>query len=157
VKNSETFIVRIHKADIERLPESITEPIDRFADLIRDAVHATLEAEGKPPRCEISIIFVSNNKIRELNNKYREVDLPTDVMCFPYSTRAPFKCDMFISVEASYIQSKQFGHSHQKEIIFLVIHGILHLLGWPDNKDSLKKRMLERQVQIMKLIKDLPK
>jgi probable rRNA maturation factor len=153
MKNKKNFTVHIYKADIERLPEHITGLIEKSKEFIRKAVYVTLQAEKKPPRCDISIILTSDDKIKKLNYEYRKVNLPTDVLCFPYSSRPPFKCDMFISIESSYRQSRQYKHSHQKEITFLTIHGILHLLGWRDNKDTLKKRMLKRQTEILQLIK----
>ena len=146
------FTVRIHKLDLENVPGNITGPVDKSAEFVRNAVRATLDAERKPPACDMSVIFTSDKYIAKLNQRYLEKNQPTDILCFPYSGKPPFKCDMFISIESSYRQSGEYKHTHQEEITFLVIHGILHLLGWRDDKDEPRKRMLKRQEEILKLI-----
>ena len=145
--------VRVYHDGTENLGENILRAAgDGAREYVREAVSAALKAEGKPQECEISVIFTSDRNIRELNQRYREVDRVTDILCFPYSAKPPFKCEIFISLEVSSRNAAEFRHSHGQEITFLVIHGILHLLGWRDNTDALRSRMLGRQSEIMRLL-----
>lgn len=147
------FSVHVHKLETEKLPAHITAPVNGSLDFIRDTVYAALKAENKALKCDISVILTSDKHIKELNLRYLERDAVTDILCFPYSAKPPFKCDMFISLETSFRHSREYGQSHRDEIIFLVIHGILHLLGWRDNKDALRQRMLRRQREILDTLK----
>ncbi|GAH12366.1 unnamed protein product, partial [marine sediment metagenome] len=89
-----------------------------------------------PSGCNLGIIFTSDRKIQQFNYQYRKVNRPTDVLCFPYSTKKIIKADIFISVETARHQAKQYRKSFEQEILFLLIHGILHLLGWRDDTDK---------------------
>ena len=151
-RSHDLFRVRVYRDGTENLRENILKAAGGATEYVREAVSAALKAEKKPQECEINVIFTSDRNIRELNRRYREVDRVTDILCFPYSAKPPFRCDIFISLEASFRQAGEFRHSHRHEITFLVIHGILHLVGWRDNTDALRGRMLRRQSEIMRFL-----
>ncbi|GIW22396.1 MAG: endoribonuclease YbeY [Candidatus Sericytochromatia bacterium] len=102
---------------------------------------------------EISITFVNNKKIKELNNNYRNIDKETDVLSFPFENNfnLPINIlgDIIISTEKAISQSKDYNHSIEREIYFLIVHGILHLLGY-DHKDvNEEEEMFSLQKEIL--------
>jgi len=129
---------------------------DNIQEIIIKAAEKTLEAQGVPKDdVEISVVVTDNDGIQELNKKYRGLDCPTDVLAFPMyeSTlqvidaikefREVLLGDVIISLEKAQEQAEEYGHSLEREIGFLVIHGVLHLLGF-DHKDE-KQRKIMRQ------------
>lgn len=108
--------------------------------LVRRCCNAVLTLEKFDGAAEVSVKFVDNHQIRELNNTYRDKDSETDVLSFPlgengvydvnHDTGAKLLGDIVISVEKAYEQAEQFGHSLQREIAFLTVHSMLHLLGY---------------------------
>ena len=131
--------------------------------LIRRAVAATLEYEGVENDCEVSITFCDNEKIRELNKKFRNIDKATDVLSFPlFDEEGPdnlvpeIECmlgDIVISLERAKAQAEEFGHSYEREAAFLAVHSVLHLLGYDHEtgeEDELDMR--KRQSDVMEKI-----
>jgi probable rRNA maturation factor len=92
-------------------------------------------------RSELSVALVNNKEIRKLNAKYRQKDYPTDVLSFPAANGLPINVcllgDVVISVEKAEEQAKERGRTLSEETITLLIHGVLHLLGY-DHERSLK-------------------
>lgn len=88
--------------------------------------------------CELSCIFVDNEEIHRINQQYRKIDRPTDVISFAYEDAQTFEIegmprelgDIFISIEKAKEQAESYGHSFEREICFLFTHGLLHLLGY---------------------------
>ncbi|MCL2356949.1 MAG: rRNA maturation RNase YbeY [Defluviitaleaceae bacterium] len=83
---------------------------------------------------EVSVSLVSDDEMRELNKKYRDKDAPTDVLSFPLSEEPPRRIflsfgDIVISTETAARQAEEYGHSFERELSFLTVHGVLHLLG----------------------------
>ena len=117
-----------------------------------------------PGKYELGIIFVSNNYIKRLNRKYRNVNRATDVIAFPMEEHNKFtpsihfsSCvlgDVFISTERARVQAKYFGHSIEKEIAILTIHGILHLLRYDHEKREDGRVMKQKEEEILNQIKD---
>lgn len=113
-----------------------------------------LEMQGVP-KCAASVFFTGDKKISELNKAYRNIDKPTDVLSFPtregmhMPSADNFLGDIVISLETAAWQADEIGQSLLKELDFLVIHGILHLLGFDhvDRDDEIT--MLERQREIL--------
>lgn len=102
----------------------------KLKELIRLAVESELElSEGK----EISLTFMDNQEIKDLNAKYREKNEPTDVLAFPLDEK--ILGEVIVSVEQAQKQAEDYGHSFLRELAFLVVHGALHLLGY-DHKDE---------------------
>ena len=110
--------------------------------LIRHTILETLDYEGMENDAEVSVTFVDDEGIRELNNKFRGMDKPTDVLSFPLldyegESEEPFfdeLChnlgDIVISLERAMAQANEFGHSFEREVAFLTAHSMLHLLGY---------------------------
>ena len=110
--------------------------------LIRRTILETLDYEGMENDAEVSVTFVDDEGIRELNNRFRKLDKPTDVLSFPLldyegESEEPFfdeLCnnlgDIVISLERAMAQANEFGHSFEREVAFLTAHSMLHLLGY---------------------------
>ena len=110
--------------------------------LIRRTILETLDYEGMENDAEVSVTFVDDQGIRELNNRFRGMDKPTDVLSFPLldyegESEEPFfdeLChnlgDIVISLERAMVQANEFGHSFEREVAFLTAHSMLHLLGY---------------------------
>ena len=94
---------------------------------------------------EISIVLVSGTKIRELNRKYRKINRVTDVLAFDYG-------EIFICLPQAERQAKQLGHSLKKELAILLIHGILHLAGYDDEKKLDYNKMVRKQEELWQKI-----
>ncbi len=95
---------------------------------------------------EVNIVFVNNRFIRELNRKYRQVDLPTDVLCFDLSEPSSKEStgEIYISLERAAEQAQQYGVSLQNEVARLVVHGLLHLVGYDDQSDADREVMRQK-------------
>mgnify|MGYP001091333192 CR=1 FL=1 len=108
--------------------------------LIRRACNAVLEFEHFEAPAEISVTFVDNAAIAELNNQYRNKPMPTDVLSFPLGVDGKYDVDenngckmlgdIVISMERAQEQATLYGHPLQREVAFLTVHSMLHLLGY---------------------------
>ena len=110
--------------------------------LIKKAVSEALKQEGFAYPAEVSVSFVDNESIHKLNLEYREKDKPTDVLSFPMWEKEELSDgsaldghavtlgDIIISAEKAKFQAEEYGHSLEREICFLSVHSILHLLGY---------------------------
>ena len=130
--------------------------------LIRHTIIETLDYEGMENDAEVSVTFVDDEGIRELNKKFRGMDKPTDVLSFPLldyegESEEPFfdeLChnlgDIVISLERAMAQANEFGHSFEREVAFLTAHSMLHLLGYDHElSDEDDADMRKRQNDIM--------
>ena len=128
-------------------------PYDEFyGDTVRRAVEGTLEYEGVSYSCEVSVTFVDNERIRELNSEYRNIDRETDVLSFPTGDTGEGVTlgDVVISLEKAKAQAEEYGHSLEREIAFLTVHSVLHLLGYDhETGEEDEKEMFRRQDEIM--------
>lgn len=133
--------------------------------LLREAIETTLDFEDFNAVCEVSVTFTDNEGIRELNKKFREMDKPTDVLSFPLldfdgdCEEPPIDelisnlGDIVISLEKAKEQADEFGHSFKREVAFLTVHSMLHLLGYDHEKgEEEDKDMRARQSEIMKVM-----
>jgi len=99
---------------------------------------------------------VNDKRIAELNRLFRKVSGPTDVLAFSMREGAGFEGspallgDVVISAERALCQAREEGHSLQQELCFLLVHGLLHLLGWEDRTEAKRKRMLKAQEEILR-------
>ena len=109
--------------------------------ILKKAICAALDFEEIDFLCEISVTFVDNEKIHKLNLQYRQKDAPTDVLSFPLfedgeinveidEDEAVALGDIVISLEKAQQQSNEYGHSFERELCFLAVHSVLHLLGY---------------------------
>lgn len=103
-----------------------------------------------------NIIFVSNDKIQELNKTYRNVDRVTDVISFALEdgedvSKNPVRVlgDIYIAIDVAYKQASEYGHSRIREVCFLATHGILHLLGYDHMNEDDEKIMFDKQREIL--------
>lgn len=113
-----------------------------------------LEKLNQDKNTEISITFTNNEEVHHLNKEYRNIDRPTDVLSFPFdnSFNLPVKMlgDIIISLEKAESQSEEYGHSFKREISFLIVHGILHLLGYDHHTPEEEKEMFGLQKELLK-------
>ena len=129
--------------------------------LVRRAVLASLEYEGYEAQTELSVTFTDNEGIRAINAEYRGIDKPTDVLSFPLIDFegvdfpvADDPCsslgDIVISLERAQEQAEEFGHSFEREVAFLTVHSMLHLLGYDHiNSEEEDAEMRRRQREIL--------
>lgn len=111
----------------------------------------------KIKNANFSIVFVSNEKIQELNKNYRNIDRITDVLSFAFEdnedivyNNTRFLGEIFICISRMKEQAKEYGHSETRELAFLVVHGLLHLLGYDHTKgEKEEKEMFELQEVIL--------
>ncbi len=128
--------------------------------LIRRTCNAVLLMEQIEGSAEISVTFVDNPQIKQLNRQYRNKDSETDVLSFPMAERGEFEInqstgtkilgDIVISVEKAQEQSRRFGHTLEREIAYLTAHSMLHLLGYDHELGGMEKvRMREKEEKVM--------
>ena len=109
--------------------------------------------ELRQPDCEISIMLVNDAKIRRLNKEYRNRDQATDVLAFPQDADAkndnggPLLGDVVVSVETSRRQAKEHRLSAEEELVLLIIHGTLHLLGYDHERSGKDKREMQNKTR----------
>ena len=141
--------------------------------LMEESARLCLEKEGIPEEnCEFSVSFVDRGEIKELNSTYRDVDKVTDVLSFPFNefsapgnfddieenidafnpeTGELLLGDIILSTEHILEQAKEYGHSKTRELAFLVVHSMLHLMGYDHMEDDERMVMEDRQRKILEL------
>jgi len=128
--------------------------------LIRRCCHAVLELENFDGSAEVSVRFVDNSQIRELNKQYRNIDKETDVLSFPLGengeydinldTGAKLLGDIVISAPKAFEQAELYNHPLQREIGFLTVHSMLHLLGYDHENGGLEEvHMREKEETVL--------
>ena len=154
---------------------SFVDAKDRLSiPLIKRAILATLRLQGVTLPCEISVLVTDERTIRELNREFRGVDASTDVLSFPMQELTPMQSltlsgweignagkqdpetglmplgEIVISARQVSAQASEYGHSRQRETAYLVIHSVLHLLGYDhEDEGDDKKRMRESEKAVM--------
>lgn len=143
----------------DKLP--ITYKIKR---LVRLSVEAALAYEGYRNSCEVSVSFTDDEGIRRLNRNFRKIDSATDVLSFPLfdfdggeepavDELENMLGDIVISLERAKQQAEEFGHSFEREVAFLCVHSMLHLLGYDHvNSEDEELDMRRRQTAIMEML-----
>lgn len=137
---------------------------------IKHCIWTALRAQRVNLPCEINVMLTDNEGIRDINSTMRGIDAPTDVLSFPmftleagvapegdeYIDEATGLCplgDMCISMDKVYVQAEEFGHSLERELGYLTVHSVLHLLGYDHlDEGEEKARMREREEYIMSLV-----
>ena len=128
--------------------------------LIRRCCTAVLQEEHFGDDAEVSVCFVDNQRIHELNKAYRNVDRETDVLSFPLgengvydtnmNTGAKLLGDIVISVPKAMEQARAYNHSLQREIGFLTVHSMLHLLGYDHENGGIEQvHMREKEEEVL--------
>lgn len=118
---------------------------------LRQAVHAAFESAGRQRQGELTVVITNDEQVRELNRIYRGVDAPTDVLAFCHKSEAEesilpsmgdvYWGDIVISYPCAVDQASTYGHPIEEELVLLVIHGTLHLLGYDHEQASDKEEM----------------
>ncbi len=135
--------------------------------LVRKAAESALKAEGVAEDCILSVLLTDDEGIRRINREFRGLDRPTDVLSFPMNDLIagqfdPAECerdpesgeillgDMVLSIPRCEEQGEEFGHGYNREVQYLTVHSVLHLLGY-DHVDEgpMKKQMRAREKLIM--------
>ncbi len=145
---------------------------DEFVEKLENVINFALKEEEVSVDCEISMLFVDNEEIREINNETRGIDRATDVLSFPmldYQDKKVFKemykdnnfditfmdgeelvlGDIVLSLERALEQSREYNHSFERESCYLVVHSVLHLLGYDHMEEDDKKIMRKREEDIL--------
>lgn len=145
---------------------------EELINIINEVCEKALKAEEVNIPYQISLLFVDNEEIRDINRETRGIDKVTDVLSFPmldYPKDKVFKevyketkfneiyldgeelvlGDMVLSLERAKEQSIEYNHSFNREVCYLVVHSILHLLGYDHMEDEEKKRMRKREEEIL--------
>ncbi len=128
--------------------------------LMRRCCQAVLQTEGFQEPAEISITFISNDEIRRLNAEFRNVDAVTDVISFPLGengiydrnpeTGALLLGDIVISMQKAEQQAELYGHTLQREVAYLIVHSVLHLLGYDHVNGGIEQvHMREREETVL--------
>ncbi|WP_040228840.1 rRNA maturation RNase YbeY [Bhargavaea cecembensis] len=131
-------------------------------ELIRNLLSHAAKMQGIGEEAELSITFMGDEAIREINREYREKDRPTDVISFAMEETAegeepmPVPAgmprmlgDILISTETAERQAEEYGHSRERELGFLALHGFLHLLGYDHMTEADEREMFGRQDEIL--------
>ena len=137
------------------------------SSIIRRCIHAVMVAEGVTVPCEINVLITDDDGIQQINQATRQIDKPTDVLSFPMFELTPGELpedwdeymdpdtglcplgDMALSLERAIAQAEEFGHTARREVGYLTIHSMLHLLGY-DHLDEgpMKAQMRAREETI---------
>ena len=128
--------------------------------LIRRCCHAVLEMEHFPDCAEVDVSLVDNAQIRTINREHRDIDASTDVLSFPLGengvydtdpeTGAKMLGDVVLSIEQAMVQAESFGHPLQREVGYLTVHSMLHLLGYDHVDGGIEAvHMREKEEQVM--------
>lgn len=135
----------------------------KIRNKIQSAFDTALEVEGIIEPAEISVTFVSDKRIKEINCEFRNIDKSTDVLSFPMGEKGVYDKnpetdnlilgDVVISLEHAVSQAEEFGHSVDREIVYLAVHSIFHLLGYDHvNNEAEAKVMRAKEETVMKKI-----
>ncbi|MGF2617129.1 rRNA maturation RNase YbeY [Rossellomorea vietnamensis] len=135
--------------------------VDCDRELVQGLLNYAAGQENVEPASELTISFVKNDRIKEINKEYRDKDQATDVISFAMEELGEDETkivgdgiprilgDIIISVEKAKEQADEYGHSFSRELGFLALHGFLHLLGYDHMNEEDEKRMFGRQKEIL--------
>lgn len=146
-----------------------------YESIIKEVVEKSLDVENCPYEVELNVILTDNKGIQEINQEYRSIDAPTDVLSFPlidYVTPSDFSHveedtdsyfnpetgelllgDIIISVEKVLSQAEEYGHSAKRELAFLVAHSMMHLFGYDHMEEEERLLMEKKQEYVLEELK----
>lgn len=131
---------------------------DQLVALLERTVEESLDYEGWDPDYEVSLSLVDNKEIHSLNKYYRGKDCPTDVLSFPMVEEESLDMeekllgDIVISVEKAIEQSQEYGHSLSREMSFLVVHSMFHLMGYDHGNQEEEAEMRSKEEAVLKVL-----
>ncbi|MGI6212215.1 MAG: rRNA maturation RNase YbeY [Anaerovoracaceae bacterium] len=133
-----------------------------MGERLREAAVRTVDLDFLDEQmCAVSVSFVSREEIRQLNKEYRGIDKVTDVLSFPQYDTNDELCaalelfgradlgDVVICMDKCREQAEEYGHSYEREVVYLFVHSMLHLLGYDHEDPEEKEKMREREEVIM--------
>lgn len=135
--------------------------VDSLHPLIMQAFTEVLKRESLSTEVEVGLTFVDDEYIRELNRDYRGKDTPTDVLSFPQDDDDGFVSvpgmprllgDIIISMPRAVEQAETYGHSVEREVVYLAVHGMLHLLGYDHEDEEGRSEMRRREEAVMEAL-----
>ena len=139
--------------------ENNKEFLKEHEELLKNVVKYSLEYEDFPLNAEINILIVNDLEMQKLNKEYRRKDKPTDVLSFPLfdfkkgeypPKNEPYLLgDIVISIDSAKRQANEYGHSLERELGFLAIHSMLHLMGYDHEVKEEEHEMLRKQEEIL--------
>ena len=158
MKNEKRKITEVNFLDIEKNEE--------YLQFIEYVLKQAFEEEGLDnTHIYINIILTNPNRIRQINEKYRNIDKETDVLSFPMFEKDEienFKSskssipevlgDIIISIDRVKEQAREYGHSFERELAYMLIHGFYHLMGYDHMKEEEKKEMREKEENVLNLL-----
>ena len=148
------MIIEINYDEINELPNEEL--------LIKNVIETVLKEEKVIQDLEIYVTLTNNENIHKINLEQRNVDRPTDVLSFPMFEREEIKLlkevskeeqyilgDIIVSIEKVKEQAEEYGHSFERELAYLITHGMLHLLGYDHMIEEEKEQMRKREEEIL--------
>lgn len=160
-------MAKLHRIPVEAEVPGVTKA---NVALIRKVIRTALAQEGVTVPCEVDVLLTDDENIRAINRDQRQVDRPTDVLSFPMFEYTPGRPpadggdadpatgltplgDMVISMERVRAQAAEYGHSVRRELAYLTVHSVLHLLGY-DHMDNgpMQKQMRGREEAILAVL-----
>ncbi len=131
-----------------------------WAAKINQVAEICFQEEEIPLKAEVDLLFVDNAAIREMNKEYRDKDVATDVLSFPmYEAEEEIVDeeeilfgDIVISLERAQEQCEEYGHSLEREVMYLLVHGLLHLAGYDHMEEEDKKQMRTQEEKLLAVI-----
>lgn len=130
--------------------------------IVRSVINKAAEVYGIETHTEVSVVLADDEYIHQLNRQYRGKDCPTDVLSFalnegeePEILDGPEEIllgDIIISLETAARQAEEYGHSLERELAYLTVHGILHLLGYDHMTEDEKKEMRQEEEYILSFL-----
>jgi probable rRNA maturation factor len=152
--------------------QAMFEISDEIMQMIKETIMNALKMEHFIPTFEVNVIITDNENIKEINNTYRKINRETDVLSFPMleykngfkkniddvddtnpATGKIILGDIVISIEKASKQAEEYGHSINREIAFLTVHSILHLLGYDHEEEDDRTLMRTKEEQILEQMK----
>lgn len=132
-----------------------------LVEYLQRAAELAVEAAGGDLTAEASVVLVDDGYIQTLNKNYRGKDYPTDVLSFAMQETSDDEPqvfgveedltlgDIFISIPTAVRQAAEYGHSVEREVVFLAVHGMLHLLGYDHESEADRLKMREKEEEVM--------
>lgn len=153
--------MRVSIEDLQKKVEVTAE----LKDIIEKVIGQSLIHEKFNKECEVGVSLIDNVRIREINNEYRNIDKPTDVLSFPmvdfnegdddpydYDEGFLLLGDIVISLEKAVEQAEEYGHSIEREVGYLCAHSVLHLLGYDHENEEERNIMRDKEEEILSSI-----
>jgi probable rRNA maturation factor len=158
---AEIYVENLYEGDLANESLAIVESIS-WVDWLQVWLESLSLTNNLVQNCEMSLRLTSDRQIRELNQQYRSLDQPTDVLAFAATesaitlptdfTEPLYLGDIIISLDTAAKQATEQKHSLTVELAWLASHGLLHLLGWDHPDDRSLEQMLQRQSELIQLL-----